>query len=179
MLYSELLTFTVILYVHCMIYYAVWLTNILTVVKTTIILLLLLKASLIFSIGVYTRMVVIMDPLKFWSYLQSLNLKAYIYSGISEYSGTSEQRTLWGRYKINSAVLSFIERLSSPRRFSMYGSIGDGSFWDLGAVSFIERSNIQCPFPRVSFICRGQRIPLKVTKANFHPKNQSSQLLDL
>ena len=35
---------------------------------------------------------------------------------------------------INSAVLSFIEKLSSPRRFSVYRNkvyIGNGRFWDL------------------------------------------------
>ena len=47
---------------------------------------------------------------------------------------------------INSAVLSFIERLFSSRRFSMHSNYRENDFWGPWVVSSIERSNIQCPF---------------------------------
>ena len=53
---------------------------------------------------------------------------------LHEYSGTSEQRTLWGQYKF-----SCLERLSSLWSFSIYGNYREWQF--LGPVSFIERSN--------------------------------------
>ena len=40
---------------------------------------------------------------------------------------------------INSAVLFFMERLSSSQRFSMYGNYREGSILVSGAVSLIER----------------------------------------
>ena len=55
---------------------------------------------------------------------------------------------------INSAVSSFVERLLSSRRFSMYLNYRKSNFLEPQAVSFMGRSNIhvQCPFLRGSTI---------------------------
>ena len=63
------------------------------------------------------------------------------------HSGTSEQGTSWDN--INSLMLSFVERLSSSRRFSTYRNCGDSKFFgDLKAVPLVERFFILRPYFR-------------------------------
>ena len=67
------------------------------------------------------------------------------------YSQTSEQRTLWEQYK--SSLLSFVERLSSSRRFKMYQNHRQTNYLGPWKASFVERFIILCPddeFRRVS-----------------------------
>ena len=47
---------------------------------------------------------------------------------------------------INSLVLSFVERLSSFWRWSMYSNYKEGNFLGPRAASIVQRSFILCPF---------------------------------
>ena len=48
---------------------------------------------------------------------------------------------------INSLVLSFVERLSSSRRLSVYRNYREGNFLGLQAVFLVETCFILCPSP--------------------------------
>jgi len=65
------------------------------------------------------------------------------------------QSNLWqGHFgnNINSAVVSFVERLSFSRRFKMYWIYRETNYSGPWKVSFVERSNILCPYLRGSTI---------------------------
>ena len=64
-------------------------------------------------------------------------------------SRASEQGTLWDNY-INLDVLYLVERLSSSKRFSMYGNYREDNILGPETASLEERSNIHCPFLQVS-----------------------------
>ena len=87
---------------------------------------------------------------------------------IDEYSYTVEppNKGHFGNNIINSAVLSLIERFSSSQWFSMDRKYKEWQFLGSQTVSPIERTNIQYPFLRGSFI-RGSTVPLITGKCTF------------
>ena len=80
---------------------------------------------------------------------------------------------------INSAVSSFIERLSSSRRFSLCWNYRKSNFLRPGTVSFIERSNIQCPFFGGSTIGGSTSDTDAQARGSSHPPLQWSRHLRL